>query len=264
MNDNEVTAVGQRTLLLSCEEIVDRLRRGKRLPDHVFDRFLSKEARSASTRFWTPLHVAARVGAWVRELGMDRLVDVGAGTGKFCVIVSLVTDCQVVGVEQRPHLVREARKLAQAFGVEQRIEFVCGALGLRGQWPRADAYYFYNPFGENVVGTASQLDQTVELNPRRFQRDVEMTERFLQDAPLDTVVIDYNGFGGTMPASYEVICENRAAPFLLRAWKKRPDDASATDNSDRVVSQHPLRDCRMGVGDRGKSRDTGRTPDRGR
>jgi hypothetical protein len=57
-------------------------------------------------------------------------------------------------LEHRPHLVAAARELARAFGVDDRVTFVHGALD-PATLPAADVYYLFNPFGETSRRTTS-------------------------------------------------------------------------------------------------------------
>ena len=147
-------------------------------------------------------------------------MDLGSGAGKFCVAAALASRCSFVGVEQRPRFVEAAQALAQLFGVENRVRFVQGVLSLSAI-PVADAYYLFNPFGENLFGPDEHLGDDVELSPERYQRDIALMVKFFATAPSGTVVIKYNGFGGRMPASYEEVFVDREMPNVLRMWRKK-------------------------------------------
>jgi predicted RNA methylase len=196
------------------------LRSGEELPDHWFDRHLPRDLRAVSNQHWTPLVVTKRVAKWIAEFGIRTVVDIGSGAGKFCVATALATDCHFTGIEQRPRLVGAARSLARVFGVEDRVEIVEGVLG-ECEIPGSDAYYLYNPFGENIFPRSDDhLDDDVELSEHRYARDVATMERFFQAMPLGTHVIKYNGFGGQMPRGYRKIRAASEMPNLLRLWRK--------------------------------------------
>lgn len=187
--------------------------------DAAFDAFIPPADRVVSEEYWTPLRVASRIAQWLEEFAVQRIVDVGAGVGKMCVAASLRCNSQFIGVEHRARLVEAAQALARAFEVEDRVQFVQVALG-GGNWPSADAYYLYNPFGENLCVRASQLDEDVELSTNRFARDVAAAERFLANAPDGTYVITYNGFGGEVPATYREVASDLTLPYELRCHRK--------------------------------------------
>lgn len=200
-------------------EIARALREGPCPSDDAFDALLPADLRRASGRFWTPLSVAVRAAQWFGELGVRRVVDIGAGPGKFCVAAALACPCAFTGIEQRPRLVEAARALARTFGVEGRVRFVEGSFG-QVATPPADAYYLFNPFGENVLDEEQQLDHDVELGDGRYLRDILAMERLLDAAPRGTCLVTYNGFGGEVPAGYEAVRVFLGLPTELRAWRK--------------------------------------------
>lgn len=201
------------------ERLAQALRSGEVPSDRVFDRFLPHDLDVLSGQYWTPLIVAARAAEWFTELGVRTVVDIGSGAGKFCVAAALYGGASYIGLEQRPRLVAVARALCSLFQVEDRARFIEGALG-DSALPSADAYYLYNPFGENLFGTADHLDENVELSDERYVRDIRAAEDLMRAAPAGTYVLTYNGFGGQVPASYDRLRSDYNLPEVLRLWRK--------------------------------------------
>ncbi len=199
---------------------VGRSLRQKRAPDdRAFDLFLPRELRALADQHWSPLSVAVRTAEWIDDLGVATVLDVGAGAGKLCVAAALASHARFIGVEQRPHLVASARELARTFDVADRATFLEGRLG-EIELPAADCLYFYNPFGENLFGTANHIDDDVDLGRERYIRDVRIAEALLRRAQVGQVVILYNGFGGRMPEGYDQVRIDREQPSVLRAWRR--------------------------------------------
>lgn len=205
--------------LSPLRRVAEALRSGKCPPEREFDRFLPLELRPVSTTYWSRLCVALRAAQWIRELGIRSVVDVGSGPGKFCVVAALASEARFLGVEHRERFVRAARELADTFDVWERVHFVRGTFGDM-PLPVADAYYFFNPFGENVFGPEDRLDHEVELGDSRYLRDVASAEVLLDDLPEDTYLITYNGFGGQVPDSFREVRVDRELPSVLRMWRK--------------------------------------------
>jgi hypothetical protein len=194
------------------------MRSGSCPADHCFDRFLPEPLRRVSPQYWTPLVVAKRAAEWLDELSVRTVVDIGAGAGKFCVAGALFGNCRFIGLEQYGSLVSSATALAALFGLANRVSFVTGALRALPP-PVGDAYYFFNPFGEYWLGaeypTAPAADGT------RWEDDVAAAEDLLRDVPAGTWILTCNGFGGRMPASYELARVDWELPGVLRLWRKR-------------------------------------------
>lgn len=203
----------------TAKELAQEIRRGGEPDDELFDRFLPFRLRVMSRMFWTPLAVTTRAAAWFAELGVVTVADIGSGAGKFCVVAALAGGCRFTGLEQRPSLVKAAGRLAREFGVDDRVQFVAGILDPRTV-PAADAYYLYNPFGENRFGPEAHLDEDVELSEDRYRRDIASVEEMLRRARPGTYVVTYNGFGGHVPDDYTEIRIDCTLPNLLQMWRK--------------------------------------------
>ncbi len=209
------------SLRLTPEQIGSALRLGRCPAEGAFDRYLPDDLQAVSSCYWTPLPVALRVARWLDDLDVGTLIDLGSGAGKFCIAAALASRCKFIGLEQRPRLVASARVLAELFDVQERVQFVEGTVGDLAL-PPPEAYYLFNPFGENLFGREEWLDPDVELSDTRYEQDVAATERILSDAPAGTFVITYNGFGGTVPRAYQEVRVDRELPNVLRMWQKTP------------------------------------------
>jgi SAM-dependent methyltransferase len=204
---------------IDAREVGEALRAGQGAHDDDFDQFIPHDARRVSAEYWTPVLVATRAAQWLDYFGARSVVDIGSGVGKFCVAAALGGRCQFTGIEHRVRFVAAARALARTFEVEDRIDFVQSAMIDVG-WPKADAYYLYNPFGENLASYEYQLDRDVDLGLDRYKREIASAERFIEHAPRGTLLLTYNGFGGRVPDSYEEIAVDRDLPYELRMWRK--------------------------------------------
>lgn len=204
----------------NSRQIAALMRSGERPSDRDFDRFLPRRLRAVSCRYWTPLAVVACAAKWFDELGVKTVVDVGSGSGKFCVAGAIMSRCRFIGVEQRRQLVAASRVMSELYGVQDRVTFLHDTFGERAP-PQADAYYFFNPFGENRLASESCLDRSVELSEERFTRDVWSAKYWLSVARPRTYVVTYNGFGGRLPRSYALQGVVRGLPCPLELWRKQ-------------------------------------------
>ncbi len=203
----------------SASRIKATLPRGTAADDLAFDAFLPPELQAVSIQYWTPLAVTARVAEWFDELGVQTVVDIGSGAGKFCVAAALAGRARYTGIEQRARLVGVARGLAGAFELGDRVTFIHGSFG-ECSAPEAEAYYLFNPFGENLFGAEDHLDEDVELSDDRYRRDIRAVEAMLRRAKAGTCLVTYNGFGGTIPEDYRAIYSDHTLRNDLHLWRK--------------------------------------------
>ncbi|MFO0631054.1 MAG: class I SAM-dependent methyltransferase [Polyangiales bacterium] len=204
---------------MTPREIADALAAGRPVPDGAFDRYLPEALRRLSALHWTPLAVAAHAARWLHARGVRTVLDVGAGAGKFSVVAALAAELRVTGLEQRARLVDVARSLARLYRVAERVTFVQG-VHVDGPLPSVDAYYLFNPFGENLLNTDEHIDHDVELSDPRYVDDVAAMEQRLRDAPRGTHVMTYNGFGGAVPDTYDEVRPSDDAPNRLSLWRR--------------------------------------------
>ena len=205
------------TDLHRAASIREALQSGGLVDDRVFDGLYPVDLRRASRVHWTPVEVAARAAGLLGETPGLRLLDVGSGVGKFCIVAAAASRARVSGVEHRRHLVQVAEDASARVGVT--VDFTLGTLEACD--PRDyDGVYLFNPFAENLATRDDYIDDTVELNGERFFRDIATTERFLQQARDGMRVVTYCGWGGSMPPDYRLaLRESRAG--RLELWVKQ-------------------------------------------
>jgi SAM-dependent methyltransferase len=190
--------------------------------DDLFDRRLPRQLQLKSSVHLTPVAVARRAARLLApEPGM-RVLDIGAGPGKFCVIAALeVPTCSFVGVELRPHLVQLARKLAARLSVTN-ASFV-GGDAFELDWSEYDAFYFYNPFVEQLHDPSLALDRSLTLAPDRYLEYVIRAGKRLASARIGARVVTYHGFGASAPPGYDLIERHPIGTDSLELWIKLRD-----------------------------------------
>jgi SAM-dependent methyltransferase len=212
-----------RSLRVAARSFAERLRSPHcALDDDEFDRFLPGPLKDVSHLYWSPLAVAQRAAEWLDEAGIQRVLDVGSGAGKFCVAAAIFGRCRFIGLEQRPFLVDAARGLARLFEVDDRVRFVRGELGV-ARVPAADAFYLFNPFGHYRFETEPLMETHLLSIQRQRLDDIAAAERLLQGAAVGTWLLTYNGFGGRVPNGYRAIRTDSTFRNALRLWRKERD-----------------------------------------
>jgi SAM-dependent methyltransferase len=186
--------------------------------DETFDAVFPEDVRHLSERHWTPLEVVSEV---VRMLAPDpaqRILDVGAGAGKFCLAAALAAPGAWYGVEHDRALVRAAYGAARRLGVADRAYFVHGDLDSI-DWTQFDAFYLFNPID-------SAISQRASLSA--FERyalvrgAVSRIQARLAVLPPGTRVVTFHGFGGEMPPGFELVERKHVRDGDLCLWVQAP------------------------------------------
>ncbi len=187
--------------------------------DRTFALALEPKWRAASIIHWSPAEACVRAAQLLAPRAKDRVLDVGSGVGKFCVLASLVAKGEFVGVELREPLVRQSEAVAAHFGAA-RARFI-HADALAHDWSPYQALYFYNPFAELRFDLTRRLDGSVKYDPGRHQQAVATAREKLLAMPFGTRVVLHHGLGGPMPHGYLLEAEEELEEGALQLWVKR-------------------------------------------
>jgi predicted RNA methylase len=202
-----------RAMTLDVLAIREALHHHTAVPDAAFDQVFPEELRERSHLHWTPVATAIRAAELLAPAPDARVLDVGAGVGKMCLIGALVTGAMWWGIEQDAVQVAAAHHAAWALDVTRRTRFVQGD-GSRLAWDEFDAFYFYNPFSTLMLAPhASPFVRyaTVQSTLRRI-------EQRLAGTPRGTRVVTFHGFGGRWPAGFTRISREPAGDDALELW----------------------------------------------
>jgi predicted RNA methylase len=191
----------------------DALQRRTAVADAELDQVFPEELRDRSHLHWTPVAIAMRAAELLAPAPGARVLDVGAGVGKLCLVGALVTGATWWGIEQDAVQVAAANHAAWLLDVGRRTRFVHGDAS-RLAWDEFDAVYFYNPFGTLMLPPhASPFVRyaTVQNTLRRI-------EQRLATLRPGTRIVTYHGFGGTLPAGYSCTSREPAGGDALELW----------------------------------------------
>lgn len=196
---------------------------GCSVEDDRFDRIFSARVRERSSLYWTPVAIASHAAKLLVRKSGARVLDIGCGPGKFCLIAAAVTDGHFTGIEQRVDLVRAAKDAALKEQLKN-IEIIHGNV-TDLSFSNYDAFYLYNPFEENMFANQS-IDRCVPLSADLYIKYVKYVAAELCAKPFGTVVVTYGGSALEVPSCYD--CELSAFGGDLKLWVKvrvsMPDD----------------------------------------
>lgn len=189
------------------------------LDDRRFDDELPASVQHHAAIHFTPVDVARfATGLLVSQSG-TRVLDVGSGAGKFCLVAaSTAPTATFVGVEIRPHLVDISQQLAARHGLPN-VRFIhADAFAL--DWSAFDSFYFYNPFAEQHHRTFV-MDRSIELAPANYDRYVAEVQRRLRRARVGTRVVTFHGLGGAMPPGWVRTLSYFVCSGFVELWIRR-------------------------------------------
>ena len=201
---------------MSVIDDFDELESPLPVEDQCFDLVYPPDIRNLSRRHWTPVAIARKAAEFLVTEPGARVLDVGCGPGKFCIVGALTTGGYFTGVEQRDHLVGAARGVIEREQI-QNTEIIHGNVtGI--DFSAYDAFYLFNPFEENLF-RRGEIDTSVELSEVLYDRYTRHVADQLALAPLGTRLATYYGYCEEIPTCYQ--CEESWFDDTLRLWRKK-------------------------------------------
>ncbi len=201
------------------QEIIERLQYGSFVDDIELDQIYPPFYQFQSAIHWTPISVAQQIAVWIKPLSLKTFIDIGCGVGKLCILLRIITDYQLFGIEQRQSLVTIANKLIKVNKLTEISIQQMNMLDLN--WDPYDIYYLYNPFQEHL---ATQdmfiIEKDIELKQKSY--DVYLSEvlRQLHCAKAGKILITFHGYGGSIPREWRMIASKHIENGVLTMWIK--------------------------------------------
>lgn len=202
------------------------------IEDEKFDLIYPPKLRELSPVFWTPVAVAAEAAKLLVTVSGLRVLDLGCGPGKFCLVAASLTDGRFTGIEQRKEFVTAARKAAGSLQLAN-VEFQHGNI-IDVAFADYHAFYLFNPFEENLFD-ARKIDRALPLSAELFKRYTSHVAAQLGARPMGTRVVTYMGYADDIPACYD--CESALFGDDLKLWIKNRDYDPDIERLDLRVSR---------------------------
>jgi predicted RNA methylase len=186
------------------------------IEEELFHEFLPVDLRRKSARFFTPRHIAIQSALWLSGKDHRKILDIGAGVGKFCFYGACHTQSQFFGIEIRPRLVKIAEKLFTDFNVKN-AKVVHGNI-TDFDFSEFSAFYYYNPFQENLVPDL-RMDDAVMLSPQFYHVYRSYAYAQLNNAKKGARLVTFYGNNFDIPLSYRIIKQFEGGG--LKYWVKK-------------------------------------------
>lgn len=139
--------------------IFNRVRQNLVVKDEDFNSIYPFEIVRHASRHWTPVEVAKSASHFLSPTSGSKILDIGSGVGKFCFVGACHTKGTFHGVEYRPWMNDLANKLAWQHRIRNVKFFGMNMNEL--SFKDYSAFYFFNPFLENLDATALVDDKVI-------------------------------------------------------------------------------------------------------
>lgn len=192
--------------------------------DAAFENALKKSVQGHSYIHWTPIEVIKAAVDW---LGMEsatkdggraanRILDIGSGVGKFCLIGAMNSKAHFTGVETRKNLVDEAIELKKELKLKN-VDFIHSDIK-EIDFSDFTAFYFYNPFCE-LMALSGTIDDQIKFDEDAYYIYQDFVADQLKRTPKGTKLVKY--CSPDLDISMDFDLKDMYFEGLLQLWEKR-------------------------------------------
>lgn len=184
--------------------------------DSDFDQIYPNKIKKIADIHFTPIQVSKTAAQYLADREGVKILDVGSGAGKFCMIGSACTEGHFIGVEQRKGLCTVAKRITRKYKLTN-VEFIHSNI-TDISFKEFDAFYFFNSFYENISIFANKIDDEITLNRDLYPLYSAYVKEQLDSMPIGTKLVTYFSFLKEIPDSYKV----KFTKFdeKLKMWEK--------------------------------------------
>lgn len=195
--------------------IFQQIRHNIEIKDAVFNEIYPKKIKIVAERHWTPVAVAKMAAKYLVEKPGTKVLDIGSGAGKFCLVGAAATEGFFYGVEQRFSLTQISKKIAVRNNITN-VEFITSNID-KINFSEYEAFYFFNSFFENI-DTSNPIDNTILPNCDLYHAYSDYVREQLNKTPVGTRLVTYWSKWDEIPTNFEFV--DSACNGFLIFWKK--------------------------------------------
>jgi len=195
--------------------LFEYLKSGIEVEDSVFDAIYPETVQELAEIHFTPIAVSQEAARFLADKPNTRILDIGSGAGKFCLVGAACTQGHFTGVEQRENLCAISRELSNHYRL-RNVEFIhANITDIR--FKDFDAFYFFNSFFENICASG-MMDDTIPLDIQLYVKYAVYVKEQLDEMPVGTKLVTYFTYLENIPVSYKV--QAVSADGKLKMWEK--------------------------------------------
>lgn len=195
--------------------IFELLRLNIEITDDDFNSIYPPKISMLAKKHWTSVSVAKLASEFLVERPGTRVLDIGSGVGKFCMVGASHTKGYFTGVEQRLDLITLSQRLSDSYYIHN-VKFVHANI-TSIKFNDYDAFYYFNSFHENI-DMKNKIDNTIILSAQLYHSySLYMVEQFTS-LPLGARLVTYCSPSTIIPRTFKLQDAYRGG--LLKFWEK--------------------------------------------
>lgn len=185
------------------------------ITDEEFNSIYPEQVKKLANRHFTPIAIAKQAAGFLAQEPGAKVLDIGSGTGKFCMVGSVSTNGHFTGVEQREYLYHLSNSILKCHHIPN-VKFIHSNI-TKIKFTDYNAFYFFNSFHENIDRSA-MLDSTVDAGLELYALYTQYVNDQLSQMPYGTRLATYWSDTKEVPSEYRIL--NSDYDGKLMFWKK--------------------------------------------
>jgi len=194
---------------------IEQLKKNLITSDVEFNSIYPERVQILDKKHWTPLAVAKTASKFLVNREGIKVLDIGSGVGKFCMIGSVVTKGHFTGVEYREELVKLSGEISKKSCLSN-IQFIHDNI-TNINFRNFDAFYFFNSFIENM-SQSEVMDNAVPISPQLYGKYNQYLRLQFAAMPIGTRLATYWTNSEEVPRGYVLL--STAFEGELKMWEK--------------------------------------------
>lgn len=196
-------------------EIKSRLREGQEVFDDELDFLLDPAFQPHADRHFTSVYIAKKAVEFLTASGQQHILDIGSGTGKFCLVGGMISSSFFTGIEYRDDFVQQAKLLASKADLTN-VNFIHANI-IDCSFKDYSAFYMFNPFLEQIDATAA-MGSGVEPSSSLYRKYHNHVAHQLDKCSIGTRLVTYYVNEKLIPTSFQSLKKMYQGTMIF--WEK--------------------------------------------
>ena len=184
--------------------------------DDSFDQIYPATIEEIVPFHFSLVAVAQAAAQYLVDREGARILDIGAGAGKFCMVGATCTQGHFTGVEQRAYLVDIAQQLSREYQVSNTQYIHSNITDIHFQ--DYIAFFHFNAFFEHK-DPSSYMDTSIAFDKKLYTTYSNYVKAQLAAMPVGTRLATYFSYKEEIPTSYEAVEKLFGGKLIF--WEKR-------------------------------------------
>lgn len=185
------------------------------ITDEDFNAIYPQKISLLSRKHWSSVSVSKLASEFLVDRPGTKVLDIGSGAGKFCMIGATHTKGHFTGVEQRRELIDLCNTLSESYRIPN-VKFLHANI-TSIDFADYDAFYFYNSFYENI-DMVNRIDDTIKLDMQLYHLYSAYIAEQFASLRVGARLVSFCSPLNIIPRTFKLV--DTSCGGILKFWEK--------------------------------------------